>query len=98
MNETLKYIILFIVTFILYSTITSSTYIFSIINTESVVNEDNKEYITPIYITNFIIQILFILFMLINNGFNYTIFEYVALIVTTVGIIISLIYIAERDN
>ena len=62
MNETLKYIILFIVTFILYSTITSSTYIFSIIN--SLIMEQQKQYesasefindyVLPPEITNFI--------------------------------------------
>jgi hypothetical protein len=95
MNETLKNILLFIVILILYLISIFSTYVLSYIDNEKNINEENKKTITPIFATNLIIHILFVSYMLISNSiYNYNILEYITLIVTIVGIIISLIYIA----
>ena len=99
MNETLKNILLFIVILILYLISIFSTYVLSYIDNEKNINEENKKIITPIFATNLIIHILFVSYMLISNSiYNYNILEYITLIITVVGIIISLIYIAQRDN
>jgi hypothetical protein len=94
-------IVLFITMIILYSVSIFSSYVSSKVTCDGVVNEDNKKIITPIYVTNFVIQILFVVYMIITKtklSEKYTVVDYITLFFVTIGIIISLIYIAQRDN
>jgi hypothetical protein len=77
-----------------------STYITAKVSTDNVINEENKKFTTPIYTTIFITQIIFVIFTLITKKdlYPYTIIEYGILSLSTIGIIISLIYLIQRDN
>lgn len=96
----LNNILLIFTIFILFSTAIFSTYTSAKINNENVVNEENKKFTTPVFTTILIIQVLYIIYtiyIIIKRG-NYTSFEYVILGYVIVGIIISLIYLIQRDN
>jgi hypothetical protein len=94
-------LIFFSIIFILYGASIFSSYVSSKVICDEVVNEDNKQIITPVFILNFVIQILFVVFIIIYKtklSEKYTVVDYITLFFITIGIIISLIYIAERDN
>ncbi len=96
-----KYVILFITFLVLYIASIFSTYVSSVVYNDGIVNENNKKLITPIFVTNFIIQIFFIIYLIriiIMGGTKYIFLDYIVLLFTIIGIILSLIYIAQRDN
>ena len=89
-------ILFFIVMFILYSVSIFSSYVSSKVSCDGIVNEDNKKIITSAFVINLIIQMFFIVY--IKSSDKYTIMHYSILFFVIIGIIISLIYIAQRNN
>ncbi len=85
------------------ASITSSIFMFSKINSDGTVNEDNKKFLTPLISINLVIFVLFTIYLTykyIKEEIKsvYKIIYIITGLMLIAGIILSLIYVAQRDK